>query len=122
LLNKVPGIHFQKVRSGNVTTVKDFSVVIDENEFGMNRDLLVECLTKENIHSKKYFYPPIHCTDAYQEFREKYHDTLPVTGKISKNIICLPIYSNMGEETVRKICQAIKKIQFYHNEIKKGSK
>jgi dTDP-4-amino-4,6-dideoxygalactose transaminase len=116
-LRKIPGLHFQKIKKGNVTSVKDFSILVDEKDFGINRDALVECLAHENIHSKKYFYPPIHLMNAYCDFRERYRDELPQTEFISKNIVCLPIHSKMQEATVHKICHAIEKIQFYSKEI-----
>lgn len=116
-LKNILGISFQKIKQGNQTTVKDFSIVIDKNKFGMDRNFLSECLAAENIGTKKYFYPPVHMMDAYQELKEKYFGKLPNTEYISNNILCLPIYSEMPEETVKKICHAIKKIhQWNKNE------
>ncbi len=116
-LRSVPGISFQKIREGNITSVKDFSIIVDKNEFGISRDQLAKCLAAENIHSKKYFYPPIHFMDAYREFHEQYYGKLPHTEKVSWNILCLPIHSTMSEEQVKKICNAIRRIQHFHQEI-----
>lgn len=122
-LSSVPGIGFQRVREDNLHAFKDFSILIDEGRFGIDRDRLTECLAGENIHSKKYFYPPIHAMDAYRRLNHgSDHKALVETEKVSKEIICLPIHSNMEKETVDKVCHAIEKIHSYSKEIKRGVK
>ena len=114
----VSGIKFQKITKDSRSTYKDFSILIDEGEFGVGRDKLYESLKHENIITKKYFYPAIHQQTAYKDFSEYYQDQLPNTENISKNILCLPIYSHMSEEMVNKICEAITKIKDFSSEIK----
>ena len=96
-LSKLPGITFQKITDNCRTTVKDLSIVIDKDKFGISRDKLAEALDKENIRTKKYFYPPIHCMKAYSQFYDEYNGKLPNTEYISQNILCLPIHSHMTD-------------------------
>lgn len=116
-LGTISGLEFQKIKAGNLTSVKDFSIVINPPVFGMDRDTLVACLTAENIHTRNYFYPPIHQMTAYAQLRQLYDGKLPHTERISKNIICLPMHSNMSEDTVIKIYRVIARIQEHSAEI-----
>jgi len=112
------GIKFQRIEEDCRSTYKDFSILIDEEKFGISRDNLCEALKHENIMTKKYFYPPIHKQKAYSAFEDKYKNILLNTEYVSNNILCLPIYSHMSESTVNGICEAIIRIKEFCNEIK----
>ncbi|MCK4597111.1 DegT/DnrJ/EryC1/StrS family aminotransferase [bacterium] len=118
-LSRVPGLTFQKITPGCQSTYQFFSILIDPNTFGLNRDQLNQALRRENIVTRKYFYPPMHRHRAYQEFKDQYNGQLPVTGAVSNNILCLPICSHMIYEDVEKIALAIERIHHYHNEVQR---
>ena len=105
-LSKI-GVKFQKINQNVRTTFKDFSIFIDPEKLGINRDILCEELKKENIITKKYFYPAVHKQKAYKEYNEL---KLPITEKIASNVLSLPLYSHMTEEEVTTTCEAISKI------------
>ncbi len=107
-LSEIPGISFQYIDEGDLSTFKDFAIIIDQEKFGMSRDKLVSMLNQEGIFPKKYFFP-IHLMKAYEKVP---HDAelLTHTEHIAKNIICLPIYSHMAEDTLEKICYAVSRI------------
>ncbi len=109
-LGEIKGISFQHVPADCVTTFKDFAAIIDPREFGMNRTELVEALAQEHIYTKKYFYPPLHKMKAYQSVVHR-AEGLKVTEHVANNIICLPMYSHMGEDTLEKVCYAIYRLQ-----------
>jgi sugar O-acyltransferase (sialic acid O-acetyltransferase NeuD family) len=108
-LNKIPGISFQHIPEDNVTTYKDFSIIIDKKSFGMDRDELVNRLDKESIFTKKYFFP-LHHMDAYKKI-ECRAENLKNTDFIANNIICLPMFSHMGKDAVEKVCFSIYRIR-----------
>jgi len=100
-LSGVNGITFQKIDSGNRSTYKDFTILVDEELFGINRDALARYLANEGIDTRKYYDPPVHRTKAYWEkWGRNYDDFLPVTNAVSKTAISLPIWSHMGEDVV----------------------
>ena len=105
-LSEIPGIRFQDVSLDHVSTYKDFAIIIDAKAFGMGREDLIVHLNNEGIFPKRYFYPPLHSMSVYQAIDCR-ADNLENTVKIADNIICLPIYSHMGMDTVEKICYAI---------------
>jgi dTDP-4-amino-4,6-dideoxygalactose transaminase len=103
----VPGISFQQIREGDVSAYKDFSLLVEEREFGHARDWLVETLRRENIDARKYFWPPVHQQKLYREMWDG--RPLPVTEQISNTVVSLPIYSSLTNEAVDKVCDAILK-------------
>jgi len=119
-LGKVPGIIFQKIECGNRSSYKDFSVAIEEEEFGLSRDRLAQALRTEGIDTRKYHDPPVHTHLTYKKYWNKYCNKLPVTESLARKIISLPLYSHMEKETVEKICYAMGRIHQYHSQINKS--
>lgn len=69
------------------------------------RDGLIRHLTEKNIMSKVYF-SPIHLTHFYKP-EMGYQVSLPVTEKVSSEIMSLPIYPGMPAESVSTVVQTI---------------
>jgi dTDP-4-amino-4,6-dideoxygalactose transaminase len=115
----IPGISFPQVKSGNLCTFKDFSLLIDSRQFGLNRDELRMALEAENISTRTYFYPPVHQQKAFRKYHLLYKNKLPLTDYISNNIISLPMYFDLDKTTVKNICLCIKKAYLYNTQIKK---
>lgn len=114
-LSKIPGLSFQKVDSGDLSTYKDFCIIVDFEKFGMNRNDLAKVLLKENIQTKFYFYPPIHQLDAFKGIATD--KDLPNTTYLSSNVLSLPIFNYMEEIEICGIIEAIKKAHEYSSEI-----
>ena len=70
------------------------------------RDELHEHLTKKQIFSKTYFNP-IHLTEFYHDKFGTYENMLPVTEKISQQVLTLPLYPNMNSEEKDYLIQSI---------------
>jgi dTDP-4-amino-4,6-dideoxygalactose transaminase len=83
------------------------SVRIGESAFGLTRDELFTALQAEGIASRKYFHPPLHRHDAYREHRDA---DLPVTDRVSSQVLCLPIYSEMTDDMLDRLCLAVERI------------
>lgn len=103
------GITLQTITPNCISTYKDFGILINEDKFGIGRDILQAELAHQKIFTKKYFYPPLHQMDAYKSFSPA--DGLPNTEFVSRNILCLPMYSHMSLDAGEKICYAIHRIQ-----------
>lgn len=108
-LGQLPGIEFQRVRSGNRSSYKDFSIVIYPNQFGLTRDELQLALSAENIDTRKYYAPPVHHQCAYRQFFDT-RTLLPITDWLAANSLSLPIWSFMPDDIVKHICFAISRI------------
>jgi dTDP-4-amino-4,6-dideoxygalactose transaminase len=112
-LRDVAGLRFQVVSEGGRSTCKDFSVIVDEKEFGHSRDWLVELLHRENIGARKYFSPPVHRQKLYSAMWDG--RALPVTDMVSDGVVSLPIYSSLTDESVDKVCEVIRRAQDLDN-------
>ncbi len=117
MLEKLPGISFQEIDLEDQSSFKDFSIFVDPEKFGCNRDVLCDALLAENIISKKYFYPPVHLQKAFASLDSDHE--MGNTINISSNVLSLPLYSHIEKESVEKICQVMKDICTYSDEIKK---
>ncbi len=109
------GISFQEVKKENLSTFKDYSIIVNPDILGIDRDLVAMALQKENIVTKKYFYPPVHMQKAYKAYKK---DGLGITERLSSRVLSLPIYSSLTDETVDKICYSFNRIIKYKEEIK----
>ncbi len=70
-----------------------------------NRDQVMAQLLEENIHPRKYFYP---CINAYWCYRDRFSpEDTPIAGKVSREILTLPLYADLALETVDEICRII---------------
>ena len=113
-LSSVPGLGFQTVREGNVNTFKDYSIHVEQSEFGRTRDELVAALAAENIPTRKYFHPALQDQRLYRQFaRGQVRETLGVTDWLSRGIVSLPIYHSLRDDTVEKVIAGIRRFAEY---------
>ena len=72
----------------------------------LDRDELQKFLTSKNIPAMVYYPVPMHMQKAYQDPRYKEGD-FPVTEKLSKSVISLPMHTEMDEEQLQFITSSI---------------
>lgn len=107
-LSPVPGVRFQKISTKDRSTFKDFTIVVEPEEFGMSRDVLSWWLMQHRIDSRKYYYPPVHKTKAYWDrWGVLFDSELPVTNRTSIKTLSLPIWSHMDAGIIDRVCEVI---------------
>jgi perosamine synthetase len=74
------------------------------------RDALLTHLSKNGIMAKVYF-PPVHFAHFYRN-RLGYNCELPVTEKVSREVLTLPIYPSLVEEEINYIVDNV--IDFFY--------
>lgn len=80
-----------------------YTIRCDNNQ---TRNRLHEYLIKKKIFSKVYF-TPIHLTDLYKErFGTRLH-SLPITERVSQEVLTLPLYPNMTFEEMNYLTDSI---------------
>lgn len=105
-LEGVKGIQLSVVQENVESNYAYFPVVIHPEEFGKNRDDVIDALAADGIGARKYFYP---LTSTVGELGEGYKTSdTPVAEKISERVLCLPLYEGIGVENVDRICKIIK--------------
>jgi len=107
-LSSIRGIRYQEIREADRSTFKDFTVLIDPAEFGMSRDALSWWLRQQRVDTRKYFFPPVHRTKAYWDKWGKHRDAeLPVTNRVSNQVLSLPIWSHMDVTQIDRVCKFV---------------
>ena len=114
-LAQVPGLRFQKVHPENMSTRLYFVVLVDSEAFGLDRDELVKALKYENITARRFLDPPVHRMTCYKNIA---NDVLPRTDYVSSHAMALPIFSDMREEEVKGVCNAIAGIYDRRQEVR----
>ena len=61
----------------------------------------LEKLAAEKIYPRRYFYPSLHDIEIFEK------TDLPVAESVAARIACLPLYNELAEEDIRRICQLI---------------
>lgn len=112
-LGRLPGLTFQRIHPEGRCSYKDFSLLVDEERFGLTRDQLSAALRAENIDTRKYHHPPVHTHQAYQHTLPRWGDALPVTDQVARQSLSLPIWSHMDQDTVAGICRAVERIHHF---------
>lgn len=80
------------------------------SEFPISRDDLYEKLKLKNIFTRRYFFPLISEFSMYQSLPSAHGSNLPNATKIAKQILCLPIYSDLNADEQHYICDLIQAI------------
>lgn len=104
-LSSIDGITLNFEQDGLMRNYAYFPIVIDPEIFGSSRNEVAKKLASKNIFTRKYFYP---LTNTFSAFHRKYdvNDT-PVALHISKRVLTLPMYGDIGLDIVDKICDVI---------------
>jgi len=92
-LTKHPQISVPKIPSGYEHIYQMYTIRLSDEKV---RDSLQQFLKERRIFSKVYF-SPIHLTSFYKS-RSDHLESLPVTEKVSREILTLPMYPNMTAE------------------------
>jgi dTDP-4-amino-4,6-dideoxygalactose transaminase len=109
-LMDVPGISLLYSQNTDGWNYHYVAVLIDENTFGLTRDVFYDALKADNIFARRYFWPPCHQLPAFCEETNN-RNILPVTDFVANHVLCLPISSAYSIETIEKICSSIRVIQ-----------
>ena len=108
-LSALPGLSFQRISPGDMSTYKDFTVVVDSQEYGMDRVALRNELGGRGIETASYFSPAIHQMTYFRRksFRQTQMDN---TNLIQERIVSLPIYSDLSNEELEYVVQAMQDV------------
>lgn len=109
-LGKLPGITFPKTTPGGVVNGVYFTIIIDQDRFGLTRDQLYIALKEDNVDTRRYYYPPLHQQSVNSKWTAQYEGKLPVTDYMSANTLTLPMFSHMTDQQAEGICDAVERL------------
>jgi dTDP-4-amino-4,6-dideoxygalactose transaminase len=113
-LSSVPGIRFPEVTEGDRSTYKDFTILVEPEEAGVDADGLARALVAEGVETRRYYAPPVHAMQSYRHLNGT-NGHLPVTDWAARRVLTLPLWSDMSEEQVDRVGAAIARIQGTQN-------
>ena len=108
-LSEVPGVSFPEVPKGDRTTYKDFTVLVEPDQFGIDAGKLARALAAEGIQTRRYYTPPVHAMQAYRSLAGT-NGGLPATEWASARVITLPLWGSMTEDHIWGVVSAIARI------------
>lgn len=114
----IPGIVFQKLTPDSVSTFKDFNILVDSRNFRLTRDELRAALEKENINTRVYYSPPVHWQTIYSKDAAARSGDLRVTEDLSQQVLTLPVFYDMTEDDVVRVCKAVEKAYTHYKEVR----
>ena len=105
-LAEIPGIRVQSVPESDRSSWKDFTIAVEEERFGVDRDGVRAALRQKGIDTRCYFDPPVHEHDAY---RERW-SPLPTTERVARRVLSLPVYPSLSDGDVDLITETLKAV------------
>ena len=109
-LSGIAGLSLMKFSPGN--NQQYIVVAVNANEYGSDRDRVVEMLHKENVRARRYFYPACHRMEPYRS-REPVRRPLPATEELAASLMTLPTGTAVGPaeiETTYRILRTARKM------------
>ncbi|MBR6981962.1 MAG: DegT/DnrJ/EryC1/StrS family aminotransferase [Ruminococcus sp.] len=104
-LDGIDGIQLNPIQDNVESNYAYFPVIFDEKLFGASRNEVMDELVKKGIGARKYFYP---LTNSFAAFHGEFDiNETPVALHISKRVLTLPLYEDLGLNDVERICQVI---------------
>lgn len=94
------GVRLMTTADGNDHSYHHAVLQIDESA-PVSRDLLQRVLTVENVRARRYFTPGCHRSPPYRDWAQ--HDRLPVTDRLSSNLLQLPTGLQLDSGVARRI-------------------
>lgn len=107
-LKGVPGIKLMDLPSNLDYNYAYFPILVQE-DFPVTRDKLFDRFTAQSILPRKYFYPLITDFTLYKGYRIISKHKVPNARRVADSVICLPLYPDLIESDVSRVCDVIRK-------------
>lgn len=108
-LSEVEGLKLMPKCAADVKLNYQYYVVrVDEKFFGRSRDFVHEAFKNFNVYTRKYFHPLCSKYTCYRQLNSSSPENLPAANLIGRQVLSLPMYGDLAEDDVRKICAILK--------------
>jgi dTDP-4-amino-4,6-dideoxygalactose transaminase len=106
-LQHVPGIKVGRAAENQEPIWLYLPIMIDQHEFGLDRNEAAEVFEKENLFVRKYYSPPCHLMTVY---RVSNRVLIQTTEAISNSVLALPVYNDMTDLECDGIAQIFRAV------------
>lgn len=109
LLTEIDGIEILTPQKEVQSNYAYYPIIVNEKKFGLGRDKVYEYLEKNGVYTRKYFYPLSSQYDCYKT--KEFINRTPVAERLSREVLTLPLYADLKQSDVERICIYIKKLK-----------
>jgi dTDP-4-amino-4,6-dideoxygalactose transaminase len=99
LLKDVKGIHCVCDAGEQVSNYSYFPILV-KPDYPLSRDALYQKLRDNNVYARRYFFPLISEFPMYRGLPSAHQSNLLVATRISREVLCLPIYPGLEDKQV----------------------
>ena len=108
-LDGVPGLSPQRPTAGCKHAWHQYCIVIEPEQFGMDRDRLASALRERGIGSGVHYPRGLHQQPA---LIERYGEhALPTTEWVAERILALPVHHGLSADEVERVVEAVRAIR-----------
>ena len=107
-LEAVNGVDVLSKRKNSSFSYGYYPIFINKDQYGMSRDHLYSLLKESGIFSRRYFFPLVSNFQPYRDLPSSPKSNLPIANRLADSVLCLPIYSSLEHDIVKKIIKIIK--------------
>lgn len=102
LLTGCRGIHCPPPPAEVTLNHTSFPVLVGP-DYPIGRDALLDRLARHGIHARSYFHPLISDHAMYRDLPSARPENLPVARRVSRSVLCLPLYPDLADTAVETI-------------------
>lgn len=110
LLAQIPGMILQPIAPWAELSPWMYAVTVDSSRFGASRDQIMTSLAEKNIETRPMFLP-LHKLPPFREESRKRGEHLPHTDEISAATIMLPTWTQLENEDIHRVVDAIAEVR-----------
>jgi dTDP-4-amino-4,6-dideoxygalactose transaminase len=92
----------------NVSRNGSYFPVLVGPDYPLSRDALYDKLKSKGILAGRYFYPLISEMPMYRGLPSAAPDNLPVAHRVARQVLCLPIFSDLTEADQARIIELVR--------------
>ena len=116
-LENVPGCRQIRFDSSEKYNFQYIVLEIEEGEFGLSRDFLINILHAENVRARRYFYPGVHRMEPYRSNFPNAGVLLPETNHLVKKTLCLPNGTSVSVQQTEDISRLLDFVSSHSDQI-----
>ena len=103
----MPGIHCLPAAGETRSNYAYFPILV-QPDYPLSRDALFQKFRDNGIHVRRYFYPLISEFPMYRGLSSAAPGNLPVATKMSRQVLCLPIYPGLHHDEIDRVLEILK--------------
>lgn len=110
-LSGIEGITLPVELEGRRHVWHQYTILVDPDHFGMDRNDLQQCLSKYNIGSGVYYPTTMDDHDTFRDHPRIIKEPTPIADNVSQKVLSLPVHPRVSSEDIERIAETIKAIQ-----------